>query len=213
MTLQHILLVVFWISYGVLHSVLASAAVKKYCKRRWGKNFVYYRFVYNIFAFAGLAAIAWYQFSVETVYLFGPVLLLQLVGTMVSIAGLILMIICIKKYFTGLSGLLNIKQKETQPTALIISGVHRYVRHPLYLGTFVFIWGFWLVFPLLSLLLSNTIITLYTLVGIELEEKKLIADFGDDYKTYREKVPRIIPKIAVAEMTGDSHRQKARVDR
>ena len=72
-------------------------------------------------------------------------------------------------------------------------GFHRYVRHPLYLGTFITIWAGFLLLPLISLLISNAIITIYTLIGIELEEKKLILEFGEDYREYQNRVPRLIP--------------------
>ena len=190
----HVILAFCWIMYGVLHSVLATMRVKNYFQKKWDKAYSYYRFAYNVIAFAGLIAVVWYQLSLPTIYLIQPPLLLQGVGAAIATAGLWLMAICIKKYFTGFSGLLNIRRKQID-TPLIISGVHRYVRHPLYLGTFVFIWGSWIAFPMLSLLISNTIITIYTLIGIELEEKKLVTDFGDSYEAYREKVPKIIPRI------------------
>ncbi len=44
-----------------------------------------------------------------------------------------------------------------------------------------------------SLLVANTVITLYTLLGIELEEAKLVDEFGDEYRRYRETVPKLLP--------------------
>jgi protein-S-isoprenylcysteine O-methyltransferase Ste14 len=70
------------------------------------------------------------------------------------------------------------------------------VRHPLYAGTFIFIWGLFILVPSLSLLISNTIITIYTLIGLRFEEQKLEKEFGDAYKTYKQKVPMIIPKFS-----------------
>ena len=77
------------------------------------------------------------------------------------------MILCIKNYFLSLSGLKSLLN-ESYSNELIIKGVHRYVRHPLYLGTFAFIWGLWLLLPTVSFLIVNVIITTYTLVGIRL---------------------------------------------
>jgi protein-S-isoprenylcysteine O-methyltransferase Ste14 len=75
----------------------------------------------------------------------------------------------------------------------MITGIHRYMRHPLYTGTFLAIWGAWVLFPFLSLLLSNAVITGYTLLAIRLEEEKLVAAFGDDYKAYQQRVPKLLP--------------------
>ena len=82
---------------------------------------------------------------------------------------------------------------ENVRNELQIRGIHKYVRHPLYLGTFVFIWGLFLLFPVLSLLVTNAIITIYTLIGIQFEEKKLIDEFGESYRQYRAAVPKLIP--------------------
>jgi protein-S-isoprenylcysteine O-methyltransferase Ste14 len=78
---------------------------------------------------------------------------------------------------------------------LFEKGIHGYVRHPLYLGTFLLIWGFFLLFPYGSLLVTNIIITLYTLLGIFYEEKKLIRDFGEKYESYKREVPMLFPKL------------------
>ena len=102
------------------------------------------------------------------------------------------MAICIAKYFKGLSGLFTEPEKK-KGGELIISGIHQWMRHPLYFGTFLFIWGGWIAYPLLSLLISNLIITIYTLIGIGLEENKLIAEYGEQYKSYQQNVPMIIP--------------------
>ena len=76
----------------------------------------------------------------------------------------------------------------------MITGVHRIVRHPLYAGTFIFIWGLLIVYPYLSLFITDAIITIYTLIGLKFEEKKMEREFGDAYKSYQQSVPMIIPR-------------------
>jgi protein-S-isoprenylcysteine O-methyltransferase Ste14 len=104
------------------------------------------------------------------------------------------MVICINKYFYEMSGLQAIKNTEAKIT-LQQSGLHKYVRHPLYLGTLLFIGGLFLVFPLISNLIASIVITAYVLIGIRLEEKKLKHQFGDAYIEYAKRVPRLIPQI------------------
>lgn len=158
-----------------------------------GQSFGHYRLLYTLFAFVSLIAVVFYQLRLAPVVLFTSTLALYS-GIVLALAGLILMGICIKKYFMSLSGLRSLFQ-ERPSHQLIISGVHRYVRHPLYLGTFAFLWGFFLVKPHLSLLISNSIITLYTVYAITLEETKLVEEFGSAYRRYQATVPKLLPRL------------------
>ena len=69
--------------------------------------------------------------------------------------------------------------------------LYRYVRHPIYLG---FILGFWAA-PVMSAghLLFAIGATGYILVGIWLEERDLVAQFGDKYRRYRAQVGMLFP--------------------
>lgn len=212
MLADHILLAFLWILYGVLHSVLAGPGVKRFFEKTVGRFYIHYRLFYTVFAFVGLIAIVWFQLIIPTVNLFKPSAVTGIAGFIIGAAGLVLMLICIKKYFMKLSGLQSLFREKVQ-TALIISGVHRFVRHPLYLGTFLFIWGLFLLLPALTLLISNTIITAYTLVGTELEEKKLVAEFGEQYRNYQKYVPKLIPNFKAVENPTHGHRQNSRVGR
>lgn len=191
MLLNHIILAILWIVYGVLHSVLANPDIKR--KLRQGlKNEKWYRIWYTIFAFIFLAALLYYQITIPTVQLFHLTNAILISGLILSFSGLVLMMVCIGKYFMSLSGLRSLFA-ENYSNELQITGVHRYIRHPLYLGTFIFIWGLFLLLPYLSLLIADVVITVYTLIGIGFEEKKLVAEFGRAYEDYRKAVPKLIP--------------------
>ncbi len=118
----------------------------------------------------------------------------EAMGFLICLSGLVVMGICIKKYFISLSGLRSLVE-EKPAAVLMLNGIHRYVRHPLYSGTFMAIWGSFFMYPLLSLLISNTIITLYTLIGIRYEERKLVAEFGAAYTAYQKRVPKLLPAL------------------
>ena len=188
----HWLLLGLWIIYCFIHSWLAGITVKNYIQKFTGKAFKFYRPLYSVFAMLTLGLILWYQFSIKSPWLFPGKLYLFIPGLIAALTGSCIMIICIYKYFYELSGLLALQKSGTKNT-LQQSGLHQFVRHPLYLGTLLFIWGLFLIFPLLNNLIACIVITLYTLFGIGLEEKKLRLEFGESYIEYARKVPKLIP--------------------
>lgn len=167
--------------------------IKKSFQQKFGAAYKYYRLFYTLFAFITLGIVIYYLVTLQSPYVFKTTMLTYVIGGLMAATGLVIMGICIKKYFMSLSGLKSLFQ-EHPTNKLMIRGIHRFVRHPLYLGTFIFIWGLLIIFPFVSLLISNFFITSYTLIGIELEENKLVAEFGDDYKAYQREVPKIIPR-------------------
>ena len=190
MLFSHIILAMLWIIYCVLHSVLASERLKK--RLRQIKNFKWYRLGYTIFAFVFLAGLLYYQIRIPAIELFIINNFLLVAGIVICFSGLVVMAICIRKYFMNLSGLRSLVIEDFS-NELQITGIHKYIRHPLYLGTFGFIWGLFLLLPYLSLFIANIVITVYTLIGIRLEEQKLINEFGESYVKYRSTVPKLIP--------------------
>lgn len=185
-----------WILFCVLHSLLAHVDFKKWAAKKIKNSFRYYRLYYSIFAALSFMAVLAYQLRIPAVLLFKPTIFTQAAGVAIGLLGVLVMGICIKKYFNQLSGLKTLFVDEIKSgNTLIITGIHRHVRHPLYLGTFLFIWGLLIFIPLTSLLIANFIITVYTLIGIGFEEEKLIREFGSSYREYKKKVPKIIPTL------------------
>ncbi len=74
---------------------------------------------------------------------------------------------------------------------LVLTGFYRLVRHPLYLFSIITFW----LFPYMTDLVLAFILagTLYFLIGLIPEERKLVETFGERYAQYRREVPALIP--------------------
>ena len=91
----------------------------------------------------------------------------------------------LRQVFAGLAG------RELPEPQFRTPLLYRYVRHPLYLG---FLLGAWAT-PVMSAghLLFAIGATGYILLGIWLEERDLIAQFGAQYRRYRVEVGMLLP--------------------
>ena len=69
-------------------------------------------------------------------------------------------------------------------------GLYRHVRHPIYLGWLLVAWAT----PIMTAthLVFAACITIYILIGIQLEERDLAAELPD-YQQYKRKVPMLLP--------------------
>ncbi len=190
----HWLLIILWIVYYAVHSLLASESVKQFLKNRLGKLYRYYRLGYSVFATITLALLLYFQYSFESPVLIRTGWIKYVSFFILVLPGLLLMGISIRKYFMLLSGVRSIYQ-PVPVSELKTGGIHGYMRHPLYTGTILFVCGLFFIFPYVNNLIAVLLLILYVFIGIYFEEKKLIKEFGNKYRSYMFNVPKLIPGL------------------
>jgi protein-S-isoprenylcysteine O-methyltransferase Ste14 len=85
----------------------------------------------------------------------------------------------------------HLRGKQLRPPNFVLRGPYLWIRHPLYFFMLVLIWSA----PDLSSdrLLFNVLWTLWIVLGSYLEERDLVAEFGEKYRQYQKTVPMLLP--------------------
>jgi len=84
---------------------------------------------------------------------------------------------------------------QQRPTGIVSNGAFRYVRHPLYLGSILFYLGLSVsTASLFSLALLVVIFVFYNYIA-SFEEKLLDDRSGEDYRKYKKRTGKWVPRI------------------
>jgi protein-S-isoprenylcysteine O-methyltransferase Ste14 len=78
---------------------------------------------------------------------------------------------------------------------LVAAGPYRYVRNPLYLGSWLLSLGVSILMPPSGAVFFLSVHTIFLLVLISAEERFLSATQGDAYRQYHRQVPRLFPRV------------------
>jgi methanethiol S-methyltransferase len=84
-----------------------------------------------------------------------------------------------------------LRGRKYEPVPFRQPVLYRLVRHPLLLGLLIAFWAT----PAMSVghVLFAGVMTAYILIGMTLEERDLVKDFGETYREYRRRVPALLP--------------------
>ena len=189
----HLLYALAWLSFAAGHSALAHAPLRDWAKRRLGR---WFRLSYNLFATVHIAAVwlvgVWLFRGIPTAAqpaaVDGGLLAVQIVGWAVLLVGL-------RGYDLGrFSGLTQLRDRAGADPAddepLRTDGLHRYVRHPIYTGGLLILWGqAWGPMGIATAVWGS----LYLVIGARFEEHRLLRLFGPAYAGYRARVPAFVP--------------------
>jgi protein-S-isoprenylcysteine O-methyltransferase Ste14 len=191
---QILLLILSWLAYFSLHSLLASIWAKQYVASRWPRAMPGYRLAYNVLAVLLLAVPLGLTLNGSGSWIWRWSGLASGVAVVLSAAAVVGFLWSLK-YYDG-SEFLGLRQLNERNTSVDdqeqfrLSPLHRWVRHPWYFFALVIIWTRDMN---LEMLITAILMTLYFVIGSRLEERKLLRYHGEIYRRYRRRVPGLVP--------------------
>ena len=180
--------------WGLVHSLLASMSFKNLLRKTLGDGFMkFYRVLYNIFAVMSIAPILYLMVSLPNPILYqvpAPWKYLMLAGQGVS--ALFLLIAVLQTDLLSFAGLRQLIEAE-KTGDLVTGGLYRMVRHPLYTFSLLILW----LAPSMTVnsFVVYTALTIYVLIGIVFEERKLLREYGNEYANYKSTTPMLLPGL------------------
>jgi protein-S-isoprenylcysteine O-methyltransferase Ste14 len=92
-----------------------------------------------------------------------------------------------------------VRDPAMQADRLISAGPYRYVRNPLYLGSWLLAVGVSILMPPSGAGFFLSAFSIFVLFLISAEERFLSAKLGEAYQQYCRRVPRLLPRVAVGD--------------
>lgn len=189
MTSQLLALIIGLLLYAVLHSLLVAPGIRHRLEKLVPSRA--YRLLYNVVATV-LLALLWLATDTAFPVLWNlhgiPALLLRLLQGAAAVLFLLALRSIDLWHFLGLRQLLGAPPEEAR---LVTHGAYTLCRHPTYLSVCVF-FSAWPRMDLRWLVVAIWL-WLYCLVGSIFEERRLEAQFGQAYRSYRAAHPRLLP--------------------
>lgn len=188
------LLVLSWLVYFGLHSLLASLGVKRWVARKHPRWMCGYRLFFNAAALALLVPPLVLTYAHRGPWLWEWTGLGWWVTNALA-AGAALGFLWSLRWYDG-SEFLGLRQwrgrvrTAEDQERFHLSPMHRFVRHPWYSLGLVLVWSRDMDPAILT---TALMISVYFVWGSRLEERKLVVYHGERYRRYRRLVPSLIP--------------------
>lgn len=207
--MDYIFLGFFWILWCAAHSLLIARSVTGYLQQLLAGWYRFYRLFYNCTAVITLVPLLFMTWGMRGEAVFSWQGCWQILR--------IMMLLSAGMFFRGgasrydMGSFLGLRQINSGVSPLLLSetvefataGVFGLTRHPWYLGSLLLIWSILPGYSAADLLVS-TILSIYLVIGTFLEERKLLAEYGDAYRRYQRQVPMLFPWIREEENDGRS---------
>ena len=190
--MDHALVALAWLSFGFGHSVLTTPTAQVCLSRLFGR---WSRIVYNLIAAIHLAAVLWVGERWVSASNLGGLaeagLWFDGARLVLAGAGALLLVIAAREYDLGrFSGMAQLRGAATGDEPLLVKGVHRYMRHPLYLGAMMILWA---RAETDAQLATAVWTSTYFYIGAFFEERKLVRLYGQAYCDYQRETPAFLP--------------------
>ena len=196
-----------FLSFALIHSIMIAGWFRNLCVRVFGETFMkaWYRFIFVLVSFvvvtiAGLLII---DIPDRPLWTAPPVLRWTMHAVQICAAFFFMLTFRILDAgeFLGIRQVIRyLRRGETAGNIegltereLVTTGVYGIVRHPMYVA------GIVLLTCNPHVTMNSLAITvlgcLYFLFGMFIEERRFVKIFGDQYREYMQKVPRMVPRI------------------
>lgn len=195
---EHILLAGAWLLWCFLHSLVITDGWTNRVRSKLGPRYAWYRLVYVIFSIATLAPVLWLQLRIDSPLLWAwPDWLKPLQWGGLLLSGAIFLLAARQydqRFFFGFRQIEeHLAGREAEFSGFAAEGILRRMRHPYYSAGILLLlcWGDVTAASLIMKMIGIG----YFVLGGWLEEKKLVARFGDAYRRYQESVPMFVPRL------------------
>lgn len=119
---------------------------------------------------------------------------LQWAGVPVVLLGVVLLLWCVRDFYVSGKGTLA---PWDPPRKMVMVGLYRYIRNPMYASVLILVLGWGILFQSVVLWVYTGILFLSFHIRILIyEEPWLHETFGEEWQSYRRRVPRWIPFIS-----------------
>jgi protein-S-isoprenylcysteine O-methyltransferase Ste14 len=152
-----------------------------------------YRLLYNMFALLTFLPVMWLVATLPNQLLYSvPAPWNYIMSALQGAAAFMVLVSVMQTDALHFVGLKQIFVEDTKSN-LVTSGLYKFVRHPIYTFSLLFLW----LTPMLTdnMLVFYIGITLYFIIGAYFEERKLLREFGEAYAAYKKSTAMIIPWV------------------
>jgi protein-S-isoprenylcysteine O-methyltransferase Ste14 len=200
-------IIIIFLVFALIHSITVSRWFKQLCNKIFGDTFmrVFYRALYNTVSFITVVIALYLIHRVPDRHIWTAPVWLRWIMHAIQISGLAFGALSFEYLdtweFMGFTQVWRyLSRKEVAGNIegltekeLVTNGVYRIVRHPMYLaGIVIFTFNPYLTINGLTV---TVLADLYFLFGVFIEERRFLRIFGDQYREYMRRVPRLMPKL------------------